>query len=286
MSKPSIGWIGLGNMGIPMCKNLLKAGYMLTVYNRSENKTNELSAAGAAIAQSPAQLANNCDVVFTMVTDDDAVKEIYSGKDGLLGADNVRGKLFINTSTISPETSKEMAAQCKNAGADYLESPVSGTVKPAEEGTLMILTSGEKETFDKAKPILECLGKKVMYLGEFGSASVAKLAINLLVGFNVQGLAETILFAQKHGIDKQDMLTIINEGGVGNGTTKGKTPSILSGDYKPAFTVKNYAKDLRLAKSVGIETPMANALHKTYQDALHDYKEEDLMAIIKYLDKQ
>ena len=92
-----------------------------------------------------------------------------------------------------------------------------------------------------------------MYLGDYGSASVAKLAINLLVGFNVQGLAETVLFAQKHGIGKEDMLTIVNEGGVGNGTTKGKTPSILSGDFTPAFTVKHYAKDLRLAKSVGVK---------------------------------
>ena len=158
MSKSSIGWIGLGNMGIPMCKNLLKAGYPLTVYNRTKHKEKELTAAGAATADSPAKMFETCDIVFTMVSNDDAVKDIYDGKDGLLSQASAKGKMAINTSTISPETSKEMAEKCRQAGVEYLESPVSGTVKPAEDGTLMMLTSGTKEAFDKGKPILECFG--------------------------------------------------------------------------------------------------------------------------------
>ena len=285
MNKPSIGWIGVGNMGIPMCKNIMKNGYALTVFNRTKEKEKPLLDAGAFSAESPSALLQQCDVIFTMVSDNEAVKEIYVGKDGLLSKNGQKQKLIINTSTISPDTSQWLASQCSDKGIEYLEAPVSGSVKPAEDAALIILCGGPKEVFEKAKPILECLGKKVMHLGDWGSGSVAKLAINLLVGFNTQGLAETVLFAQHHGIDTAQMLEIINEGGCGNGMTKGKTPSILKNDFTPAFSVKNYAKDLRLAKEVGFETPMANAVYKTYQNALKEYENEDLMAVIQFLDK-
>ena len=285
MNKPSIGWIGLGNMGVPMCKNIMKNGYTLTVFNRTAEKEKPLLDAGASSAESPFALLQQCDIVFTMVSDDEAAKETYVGKDGLLLKKEAKPKLVINTSTISPETSKWLAVQCNNKGIDYLEAPVSGSVKPAEDAALIILCGGPKEVFQKAKPVLECLGKKVMHLGDWGNGSIAKLAINLLVGFNTQGLAETVLFAQHHGVDVKQMLEIVNEGGCGNGTTKAKTPSILNNDFTPAFTVKNYAKDLRLAKGVGIETPMANAVFETYQNALKEYENEDLMAVIQFLDK-
>ncbi len=286
MNKPSVGWIGLGNMGIPMCQNLMKAGYPLTVYNRTREKEKPLTDAGASTAKNACGLFDSCDIVFVMVADDEAAKEMFDGTDGLLSNTNGKGKLVINTSTISPETSKYLASQCNKAGIDYLESPVSGSVKPAEDATLVILTGGPKEIFDNAKPLLDCLGKMVMHLGGYGAGSVAKLAINLLVGFNMQGLAESILFARKHGIDTKHMLTIVNEGGCANGLTKAKTPLILSGDYSPAFTVKNYAKDVRLAKQTGFETPMATALHDTYQKALQEFEHDDAMAVIKFLDKQ
>ena len=285
MNKPSIGWIGLGNMGIPMCRNLMKAGYLLTVYNRTKDKEKLLTDAGAASAESTQALLSSCDVVFTMVSDDEAAKEIYTGNEGLLAIGNGNGKMFINTSTISPDTSKYLAAQCKDHNVDYLEAPVSGSVKPAEDSALVILTGGPKDIYNKAKPILHCLGKLVMHIGDYGQGSVAKLAINLLVGFNVQGLAETILFAQKHGIDTKDMLTIINEGSCGNGLTKAKTNSILNNDFKPSFSVKHTAKDMRLIQNTGITTPMANVLIDTYQATLKDHAEEDLMAVISYLDK-
>ena len=284
MSKTTIGWIGLGNMGIPMCKNLLKAGYPLTVYNRTAGKEKELTDAGAQAARDPAKLLQTCEIVFVMVSNDDAVKQIFNEDNGLLSADVAnQNKLVINTSTISPETTKQVAKQCNDKGIAYLEAPVSGSVKPAEDAALVILTGGPKEVFDRAKPILDCLGKKAMHLGDYGSAGVAKLAINLLVGFNMQGLAETVLFAQQHGVDAKDMLEIVNEGGCANGTTKAKTPLILSGSYPPAFSVKNYAKDLRLAKSTGITTPLAKTLHDTYQAALDEYADEDAMAILRYL---
>lgn len=284
MSKTTIGWIGLGNMGIPMCKNLLKAGYSLTVYNRTAGKEKELTGAGARTTDSPAKLLESCEVVFVMVSDDEAVNQVFSGENGLLAADVAgQNKLVINTSTIAPETTRAVAQQCSNKGVAYLEAPVSGSVKPAEDAALIILTGGPKAVFESARPILGCLSKKVMHLGDYGSAAVAKLAINLLVGFNMQGLAETILFAQQHGIKTEDMLTIVNEGGCGNGTTKAKTPVILTENYAPAFSVKNYAKDLRLAKSTGFTTPLAQTLHDTYQAALAKYADKDAMAVLQFL---
>lgn len=285
MNLPSVGWIGLGNMGIPMCRNLIKADYPLSVYNRTKEKEKSLTDAGASSFESATALLTACDIMFTMVSDDEAVKKIYVGEEGLLSNDIGKGKLIINTSTISPETSKWLAAQCNERGVTYLEAPVSGSVKPAEDAALIILAGGPKEAFDKAKPVLDCLAKRVMHLGDYGSGSVAKLAINLLVGFNIQGLAETVLFAQNHGINMSDMLTIVNEGSCGNGLTKAKTQSLLSGDYKPAFSVKNTAKDMRLIRDAGIETPMAEVLINTYQDALKNFSDEDLMAVIKVFDK-
>ncbi len=285
MSKTTVGWIGLGNMGIPMSRNLMKAGYSLAVYNRTEEKIKPLIHEGATSASSPARLWDTAEVVFIMVTDDAAVTEILTGENALLSNPAAKGKLIINTSTISPETSKAMAAQCSEAGIHYLEAPVSGTVKPAENGALLVIAGGPDDVLARAKPYLDCIGNKIMHVGDYGAASIAKLAINLLVGFNVQGLAEAVLFAQKNGVDTQDMLTIINEGACGNGVTKGKSPSILSGNFSPAFTVKNYAKDLRLAKAAGVTTPMANALHDTYQQAIGAHGDDDLMAVIQYLEK-
>lgn len=285
MNTPSIGWLGLGNMGIPMCRNLMKAGYPLTVYNRTKDKEKTLTDEGAASAESAHDLLSRCDIVFTMVSDDEAAKQIFTGKEGLLGGNNYKGKLLINTSTISPDTSKYLAARCREHGIDYLEAPVSGSVKPAEDATLIILTGGPEEVYEKAKPVLEHLGKFVMHLGDYGQGSLAKLAINLLVGISVQGLAETILFAQKHGISTKDMLTIINEGSCGSGLTKAKTQSVLNNEFKPAFSVKNTAKDMRLIQAAGIETPMAEVVIDTYQQTLKEHADEDLMAVISYLAK-
>jgi len=272
-------------MGIPMTKNLLKAGFPVTVYNRTPDKAKPLTDLGAKLADSAARLFDTCDVVVTMVSDDAAVKEIYTSENGLL-TNPGEGKTAINTSTVSPETSRYLAEQCAQKGVAFLEAPVSGSVKPAEEGQLIILTGGPAEVYEKAKPILDCLSKLSLHLGDYGTGSVAKLAINLLVGFNTQGLAETLLFATKHGVDTKDMLTIINEGACGNGTTKAKTPGILSGEFPVAFSIKNYAKDLRLAKEVGADTPLAAAVHDSYQAALGQHMEnEDVMAILKFLDR-
>jgi 3-hydroxyisobutyrate dehydrogenase len=283
MSTVKIGWAGLGNMGIPMASNLIKADYPVQVFNRTREKEKPLLDAGAQSAAGLPQLATDNDVIFVMVSDDDAAKTIFSTEDGLLSGD-VNGKLFINVSTIASETSKTLEGQCKQKGAGFLEAPVSGSVKPAQDATLIFLAGGDTNGFEKAKPILDRLGKLTLHLGPVGAGSAAKLAINYFLGLNVQGLAETVLFAKANGVKAEDMLTIINEGAVGNGITKLKSPSILKNEFPAAFALKHLAKDLRLARAQGLDAPLSEPLYNSFKQAQDDgLGEEDAMAIYKYL---
>jgi 3-hydroxyisobutyrate dehydrogenase len=285
MSNLKIGWIGLGKMGHPMAMNLLKAGFDLTVYNRTKEKEAELLKAGATSADSPAQLPETCDIVVTMLSDDAAVKEVFEGKSGLL-AKACPGKLIIDMSTVAPETSRYLSAACSRQQVDFLEAPVSGSIKPAQDGTLIILVGGRAENYERAKTIFDVLGKLSLHLGAAGQGSTAKLAINYLLGLNLQGLAETVLFAEKNGITKEDMLTIINEGACGNGVTKLKAESILKNHYPPAFALKHLVKDLRLAREAGLDSPLMTPLFGSFNKALTDgLGEEDVMAIMKSLGK-
>jgi 3-hydroxyisobutyrate dehydrogenase len=278
-----IGWIGLGNMGTPMVKNLLKAGFEVTVYNRTAAKAAPLQEAGAKLAVSPAALWEVADTIITMVSDDAALQQIHQGKDGLLaGAKD--GATVIDMSTVSPATSRDLAAKLAVKGVNYLDAPVAGSVKPAELGQLVIMVGGKKEVYEMAAPIFEKLGKAQFYLGQQGSGNNAKLAINTLLAFNMQGLAESVLFASEHGISPEAMLAIIGESALANAITKMKTANILAANYQPAFALKHLAKDLRLAQGQGLHTPGGEAIHDSYQQALvQGWGEKDISAIFPFL---
>ncbi|RNB52560.1 NAD(P)-dependent oxidoreductase [Brevibacillus gelatini] len=278
-----VGWIGLGNMGVPMAGNLLAAGYDVRVWNRTPDKAAPLVALGAKQVTSLPQLAEECDVLFTMVSDDDAGKAVYTGADGVLSG-RVSGKLAIDMSTVSPETSRFLAEQGKKAGLRFLDAPVSGSVGPAKEAQLVIMVGGEKADYDEAKPLLDKLGKTAIYLGANGAGTSAKLAINLLLGITVQGVSETLLFARSLGIETEQMLEIISQSAVGTPLIRGKAASILADDYPAAFALKHMAKDLRLAREAGVSTPLAESVQATYRQALEEgLGELDLMAILRYL---
>ena len=286
MNTLKIGWVGLGNMGIPMVKNLIKAGYAVQVYNRTRNKEKEVIEAGAQSATNLQALATDNDVIFIMVSDDEAAKQLFTAEDGLLSG-SLSGKLFINVSTVAPETSRYLYDCCQKQGAEFLETPVSGSVKPAQDGTLIILAGGSSSVYNEAKPLLDVLGKMSILTGDVGSATAAKLAINYFLALNIQGLAETVLFAKAKGVKVEDMLSIINEGAVGSGITKLKTPAIINGEFPAAFALKHIVKDLRLAKEQGLGAPLSTPLFNSFNQAKADgLGDEDLMAIYKYLDKQ
>jgi len=285
-------------MGVPMAKNLLKAGFELTVYNRTAARAAPLQEAGARLAVSAAAIWADVDVVITMVSDDAALREIHEGKDGLLagaaapggiGADvgggAQRGKLVIDMSTVSPDTSRELAAAMAAKGIDYLDAPVAGSVKPAELGQLVIMAGGKKEVYESALPIFGRLGKASFLLGEQGSGNIAKLAINTLLAFNMQGLAESVLFAKEKGIRPEAMLAVIGESAVSNPLTKMKSANLTEGNFQAAFALKHLAKDLRLAVGQGLHTPGAITLHDSYQQALAvGWGEKDIAAIFPFLE--
>lgn len=273
----------MGNMGVPMAGNLLAAGYDVSVWNRTPDKAAPLVALGAKQVASLPRLVEECDVLFTMVSDDEAVKAIYTGADGVLSA-RVSGKLAIDMSTIAPETSRFLAEQAKKAGLRFLDAPVSGSVGPAKEAQLVIMVGGEKADYDEAKPLLDKLGKAAIYLGPNGAGTSAKLAINLLLGITVQGVSETLLFARSLGIETEQMLEIISQSAVGTPLIRGKAASILADDYPAAFALKHMAKDLRLAREAGVSTPLAESAQATYRQALEEgLGELDLMAILRHL---
>jgi 3-hydroxyisobutyrate dehydrogenase len=218
-----------------------------------------------------------------MLSNDDAVKEVFESANGLLSQDNPE-KLIINMSTVSPETSRYLAKICAARQVRFIDAPVSGSVKPAQDGNLVILVGASDEDYLLAKPIFNVLGKVSIPVGEPGKASSAKLAINYLLGLNLQGLAETIIFAEKNGVRKEDMLSIINEGACGNGITNIKTTSILNDSYPAAFALKHLVKDLRLAKEAGLDSPLITPLYNSYETAQKEgLGDEDVMAIITSL---
>lgn len=283
MNKLKLGWIGLGNMGNPMVMNLLKAGFEVMVFNRTKGKEAPIIQAGATAAQHPIELMAKCDVIITMLSNDDAVKEVFEGTHGLLSKQN-SGKLIINMSTVSPETSRYLAKKCSDQEVQFIDAPVSGSVKPAQDGTLVILVGSTTTNFELAKPIFDALGKVAIHVGNAGVASSAKLAINYLLGLNLQGLAETVLFAENNGVSKEDMLQIINAGACGNGITTIKTTSILNDSYPAAFALKHLVKDLRLAKEAGLDSPLIHPLYDSYATAEKEgLGDQDVMAILSSL---
>jgi len=282
METTKVGWIGLGKMGIPMSQSLIKAGFPVIVYNRSKEKEAGLIASGAGVAATPAALIHQTDVVIVMVTDDKAIIDIFKGDNGLLGA-GTSGKIIINMSTVSPVISREMAAACRQQGNHYLDAPVSGSVKQAQEAQLVIMAGGDESTFEKAKPILEKIGRTALLVGDTGAGNTAKLVINTLLGIQAQGLAESIIFAQQNGIKTTDLMALINNSALGSPFIKIKGEAIVNDNFNAMFSLSNIAKDLRLAKGIGLSTPLAGVAYQTFQDAEPALGGEDIIAVYKQI---
>ncbi|QXV66549.1 NAD(P)-dependent oxidoreductase [Mucilaginibacter sp. 21P] len=282
MNTTKIGWIGLGLMGTPMSQQLLKAGYPLTVYNRSKEKEAGLKEQGANTASSPEELLGQSDIIIIMVTDDKAIRSVFEGEDGLL-AGKGDGKVIINMSTVSPAISKEMAQQCKAHGLSYLDAPVSGSVKQAETAQLVIMVGGEHNVFEKVKPVLETIGKLALNVGDTGAGNAAKLAINTLLSFYTQGLAEALILAKNNGIEPQVLLELLGNAAIANPYTKLKGEAIVNNNFKPAFSLKNILKDLKLSRDIGLTTPLGKTALATFEAASQKHGDEDLIAVYKYL---
>ena len=284
-NKKKIGFIGLGNMGNPMVKNLVKAGFEVTVYNRTKEKALALQAeTQVKVADTLQDLAGEAEVIISMLSNDAAVKEVYNAENGIFQAKATNSLILIDMSTVSPETTKELAAIAASKGMEYLDAPVSGSVKPATEGQLVIMVGGKESAFKQVEPIFAALGQSATLLGDSGSGNIAKLAINLFLGITIQGLSEAVLLASNNGIEPQALLPLINASAVGSGITKIKTDNIIQDNYKPAFALKLLRKDLGLAEQIGLQTPAGLAVSQTFQQAMENgLGDEDMVAIYKHL---
>ena len=249
----NIGFVGLGIMGNAMAANLLKAGFKVTVWNRSQDKSELLASAGAAIASTPRSVAEQCDIIIAMMANDPAVQSVRDGADGII-AGLKPGKGYVDMSTVDAETSIQSARLAHDKGALFLEAPVAGSKKPAEDGTLTIMAAGDQALYETALPALEKMGKKIMFLGETGNGARMKLANNLVMGGMMIALCEGLALASGSGLDAAQLLEVLDSGAVSNPMFRLKGPQIAANNGFPAaFPLKHMQKDLRLALKLAEE---------------------------------
>jgi 3-hydroxyisobutyrate dehydrogenase-like beta-hydroxyacid dehydrogenase len=248
--KQRIGWIGLGKMGIPMSKNLVKKGYSVTVYNRTKEKTKELAAEGAKVADSPKALAGDSDVIISMISDDPVLEEVSIGKNGAFeGAKS--GAIYIDMSTVSPVSSAKVAEVAAKKGIKYLRAPVSGSTVLATSGTLTIFASGPKDAYDQCTEIFGSMGQKVFHVGNGDEARYLKLLLNMMVGITSAMAGEALIFGEKGGMDWNQMIDIIGASVVASPLIGYKSQMLKSRNFAPAFTIDQIAKDFDIALDTG-----------------------------------
>ncbi|OXM86559.1 NAD(P)-dependent oxidoreductase [Paenibacillus rigui] len=287
----NIAFIGLGTMGKPMATNLHKAGYSLVVYNRNREKARELEALGSVrVASSPAEAAGQADIVFTMLTDDAAVEEVYLGAQGIAAACQTaeanKPRIVVDCSTIYPVTSQKLAEQLSSLGVDMLDAPVTGSEPQAIEGVLTFIVGGKREAYEACVPLFDAMGKKAVYMGASGAGANAKLANNMLVAANLTALAESLAMIQKSGGDPALFLEVLGGGGGRSGMAEMKGPKILSRDFSAQFMTRLMLKDLklagRLAESLEVPVPMRASVQQIFQIACNSgWGAEDMSAIAK-----
>ncbi len=283
-----VGFIGLGIMGAPMCRNILARGHKVTVYNRSREKMAPLVSAGATGAASVAELVKRSDVVITMLSDPAAVWEVVAETAGVLGS-LCAGKTYIDMSTVSPESSREIAAMVRRSGADFLEAPVLGSRKAATEATLVILAGGPPETVKRMETVLLAMGNKLVYMGEVGLAAHMKLIINQMMGTLLCVFSEAALTGMAAGISAEKLLDVIQDSLVGCQAIRIKGKDMLvDRAFEVAFPLKHAHKDMRLAvlagDAQGVPTPVTAAAYQLFSIARErGFGEDDISAVLRAL---
>lgn len=245
-----IGFIGLGIMGKPMCKNLLKAGHECTIYDIVEEAAREAVGAGAVKCESAAQAASGRKLVITMLPNSPQVKQVVLGENGIADAMD-EGCIFVDMSSIAPLASKEIGAALAGRNIEMLDAPVSGGEPKAVDGTLSIMVGGKKEVYDKVKEVLLCMGSSAVYCGELGAGNTTKLANQIVVALNIAACAEAFTLSKKAGVDPELVFDAIRGGLAGSTVMDAKVPMMLDGNDKPGFKIDLHIKDLKNALETG-----------------------------------
>ena len=265
----TVGFIGLGIMGKPMAKNLIEAGHELVVYNRTPKKAEELAGAGAVVAASPREVAEQSDVVVTMLPDAPQVEEVLVGEEGVLEGIK-EGALIVDMSTISPVITEELAARAKEKGASMLDAPVSGGDVGAIEGTLSIMVGGSDGDFQRARPLFEAMGKTVTHVGGSGAGQVVKAANQIVVALTIEAVSEALVLGSKAGVAPGKILDVLGGGLAGNKVMEVKREKMLTHSFDPGFRIELHHKDLGIAlaagREYGVPLPVTALVDQMLQD--------------------
>lgn len=284
-----IGFIGLGIMGKPMSKNLLKAGYELVVYDKNEMAVKELEACGAQTASSSAKVAQNVEVVITMLPNSPHVRAAVLGEDGV--ADGAKeGTTLIDMSSIDPTESRKIGAELEKKGVEMLDAPVSGGEPKAIDGTISVMVGGKKAIFDKYYDVMKALAGSVVYVGGLGAGNVTKLANQIIVASNIAALGEALTLAKKSEVDPKLVFEAIRGGLAGSTVMEAKAPMMLERNFKPGFRINLHIKDLNNALNAGHNVssplPITALVMEMMQGLMADgYEMEDHSSLVKYYEK-
>lgn len=279
-----VGYIGLGIMGASIVRNLLKAGHEVTVHNRSREIVATLVSEGAKEAFSPKEVAENVDFVFTNLPDSPDVELVVLGKDGIIEGVH-EGLIYIDNSTIKPETARQLAEKLEKVGIAALDAPVSGGDVGAKNGTLTIMVGGPQDAFDKTAPLFEAMGRAWVLVGDSGAGQIAKACNQIIVGAQMVGLAEALITAQKSGVDPRRVVDAIKGGAAQMWTLDVKPPRLFEGNRSPGFKAYMQHKDLNIvmdtARAYSIPLPMTAIVQQLYSAMLEmGHRELDNSAII------
>jgi len=285
----NVGIVGTGMLGESVGLHLMDVGYNVIVFNRTNEKTKILKEKGARVVDTPKQVAENSDIVITVVKDANAVNEVIFGENGIMEGKH-NGMCIADMSTVNPNATREISKQVTESDVDYMEIPVMGGPNVAIKGKLVIMASGKKEVFEKFKPLFESIAEQSVYLGETGTAHSIKLAMNLQIAMLALSLSEGITLTKKAGFDPEIFLKILNSTYFKTGMSEGKAYKMISDSVKPTFTLANLKKDLDTindaAESFDAELPMAKIARKIYADATEaGFGDIDYTGIISYIRK-
>jgi len=280
-----VAFLGLGIMGHAMATNLVKAGHEVATWNRTSGRTVE----GARAADSPANAAQGAEVVWLCVADTAAVESVLFGPNGVEQS-LTEGMIISDSSTISPTATRNFAERAGRKGAQYVDSPMTGSKAGAEAGTLLFIVGGDEQTVEKLKPLYAAMGKKIFRMGETGKGQSAKLVMNLQIALIYEGFAEALTLAAKLGVDAENLLHLVNASMVKSGVVEYKAPFVLRRDFSPNFPLRLMRKDIRLAldaaKEARVKLPGLETVEEVYEVAVEEgHADLDYAATLLLLEK-
>jgi 3-hydroxyisobutyrate dehydrogenase-like beta-hydroxyacid dehydrogenase len=284
-----LGFIGIGYMGRPIAQRLLQAGFSLAAYDRNRTKSEELVRYGGVVAKNIAEVASGCDVLLSCLPSDQAVLSVHLGTSGAL-ASMRPGSLAIEMSTVSPETSRQLAENGSHHGVQILDVTISGSTPAAEQGALVLFGGGDQACFQAAESIFRAIARKHFYMGASGSGATMKLVVNALLGIGMQAIAEAVALGEKAGLERNQLLEVLSQTAVVAPAHVGKLQNAINGDFTPQFPLRLMNKDfgliLSLAAAAGARVPATEAAFMVNARRSDEGKEEDFSAVILQMEKQ